>query len=638
MRNIQNLIRKFFMIPMAALLVLCCTNVYAADDVTNYTREELENNLRNDLQDSYKKSQAAQAAIDAAKKELNSGLANGYTADETHAIDKLKKQVYNGEITDAEYKKSIDEIMKAKKDRIKELEKTIKEQQKIVDNFSKEYEKGMKEINKTLEKQEKAAAKEQKKQDKLADKAESLSEKLAAALAECESMAANPSTRQACAEKAKKKYGLTDEQQTALDNRKAAEEEAARQKELEEFQKYLDEEEPEELPLPGVEQVEGSNGDPNKAIGTGGNADNANGTTPGLKGVCANAGSGNTKVFAQIACKALMFLIDLRVIAYVISGFGMVAFAYAAVFNKISWKHFSQIAIGLFLLAMIGPFISYFTGDNTVEVNLQYGNYLGGNYNPINGTGGSGGIDESETPDTGASTAAAKKKWSLKDLKGSIQSGLDMARGAYNTVQGVKSTINTVKNNADIIKNAVTNNSGGLDGILGAVGNISGAMNNIGYAAQTGMNSTLGGISNTVNNAQDMVGTNEQREANAQNRQNNGSSNAISGWINSEQGGGALSGIVSDANNAINKGATAAGQATTAGHEGQKIGGGGALGDVVGGIFGAGQAVVGGMDASEQIKKEKEIEAQRQKELEEKKKQEEAAKNAPPPKNNLFDN
>jgi len=633
MRNIQNLIRKFFMIPMAALLVLCCTNVYAADDVTNYTREELENNLRNDLQDSYKKSQAAQAAIDAANKEKQQIM-----SDYLGAIDKAKTQVYNGDITDAEYKQLLKDLEKEADNKTKQAEKTIKEQQKIVDNFSKEYEKGMKEINKTLEKQEKAAAKEQKKQDKLADKAESLSEKLAAALAECESMAANPSTRQACAEKAKKKYGLTDEQQTALDNRKAAEEEAARQKELEEFQKYLDEEEPEELPLPGVEQVEGSNGDPNKAIGTGGNADNANGTTPGLKGVCANAGSGNTKVFAQIACKALMFLIDLRVIAYVISGFGMVAFAYAAVFNKISWKHFSQIAIGLFLLAMIGPFISYFTGDNTVEVNLQYGNYLGGNYNPINGTGGSGGIDESETPDTGASTAAAKKKWSLKDLKGSIQSGLDMARGAYNTVQGVKSTINTVKNNADIIKNAVTNNSGGLDGILGAVGNISGAMNNIGYAAQTGMNSTLGGISNTVNNAQDMVGTNEQREANAQNRQNNGSSNAISGWINSEQGGGALSGIVSDANNAINKGATAAGQATTASHEGQKIGGGGALGDVVGGIFGAGQAVVGGMDASEQIKKEKEIEAQRQKELEEKKKQEEAAKNAPPPKNNLFDN
>lgn len=633
MRNIQNLIRKFFMIPMAALLILCCTNTYAADDVTNYTREELENNLRNDLQDSYQKSNAAQTAIDAAQQKLQQSTADYQAKQNSYA-----EQVRSGTITDAQYKQMMKDLEKSYKDEQKTIEKEIKEQQKIVDNFSKEYEKGMKEINKTLEKQEKAAAKAEKEQNKLADKAEKKSEQLAAALAECEAMVATPEKRNECAEKAKKKYGLTDEQQTALDNRQAAEEARKQQEYLDMLNSTMEEEEPEELPLPGVEQVEGSNGDPNKAIGTGGNADSANGTTPGLKGVCANAGSGNTKVFAQIACKALMFLIDLRVIAYVISGFGMVAFAYAAVFNKISWKHFSQIAIGLFLLAMIGPFISYFTGDNTVEVNLQYGNYLGGNYNPINGTGGSGGIDESETPDTNASTSSAKNKWSLKDLKGSIQSGLDMARGAYNTVQGVKSTINTVKNNADIIKNAVTNNSGGLDGILGAVGNISGAMNNIGYAAQTGMNSTLGGISNTVNNAQDMVGTNEQREANAQNRQNNGSSNAISGWINSEQGGGALSGIVSDANNAINKGATAAGQATTAGHEGQKIGGGGALGDVVGGIFGAGQAVVGGMDASEQMKKEKEIEAQRQKELEEKKKQEEAAKNAPPPKNNLFDN
>ena len=90
-----------------------------------------------------------------------------------------------------------------------------------------------------------------------------------------------------------------------------------------------------EQEIPGVEKIEGSDGDPNKEIGSGGNADKANGTAPGLKGVCANAGSGDpdTKVFAQIACKALMFLIDLRVIAYIISGFGMVAFAYAAVFN-----------------------------------------------------------------------------------------------------------------------------------------------------------------------------------------------------------------------------------------------------------------------------------------------------------------
>ena len=643
MRNIQNLIRKFFMIPMAALLVLCCTNVYAADDVTNYTREELENNLRNDLQDSYKKSQAAQAAIDAANKEKQQIM-----SDYLGAIDKAKTQVYNGDITDAEYKQLLKDLEKEADNKTKQAEKTIKEQQKIVDNFSKEYEKGMKEINKTLEKQEKAAAKEQKKQDKLADKAESLSEKLAAALAECESMAANPSTRQACAEKAKKKYGLTDEQQTALDNRKAAEEARKQQEYLDMVNSTMEEEEPEELPLPGVEQVEGSDGDPNKEIGSGGNADKANGTAPGLKGVCANAGSGDpdTKVFAQIACKALMFLIDLRVIAYIISGFGMVAFAYAAVFNKINWKHFSMIAIGLFLLSMIGPFITYFTGNKMVEINLQYGNYLGGNYNPVRGTGNniakadvpntnvqpqkkrqrlynkvqaakstlgavkqntdiirnaiknngggvegildavgdiSGVMNKVAAADTSGNAAEKARKWGMKDLKGSIQSGLDMARGAYNTVQTAKSAAGTIKQNTDIIKNAVTNGSGGLDGILDAVSSVSGAMNNIGFAASTGIDNTIDGIDRTAGNAQDMAATNEQRAANAEKRKNGGDTNVVSRWLDSQR-------------ELINKGATVAGQATTAGHEGQKIGGE-KLGDVVGSVFGTGQAVVSGMDA-----------------------------------------
>ena len=328
-----------------------------------------------------------------------------------------------------------------------------------------------------------------------------------------------------------------------------------------------------EQEIPGVEKIEGSDGDPNKEIGSGGNADKANGTAPGLKGVCANAGSGDpdTKVFAQIACKALMFLIDLRVIAYIISGFGMVAFAYAAVFNKINWKHFSMIAIGLFLLSMIGPFITYFTGNKMVEINLQYGNYLGGNYNPVRGTGNniakadvpntnvqpqkkrqrlynkvqaakstlgavkqntdiirnaiknngggvegildavgdiSGVMNKVAAADTSGNAAEKARKWGMKDLKGSIQSGLDMARGAYNTVQTAKSAAGTIKQNTDIIKNAVTNGSGGLDGILDAVSSVSGAMNNIGFAASTGIDNTIDGIGRTAGNAQDMAATN----------------------------------------------------------------------------------------------------------------------------------
>ena len=601
-------------------LTLCVMPNFAqAEDSTYYTREQLENQLREQMMEQYQQSQKAQEAINAAQKELDSLTNVAYTADEAYKIDKLKKQVYNGEISDDEYKKALKDLKKQKKDRIKALEKEIKNQQKIVDDFTKDYEKAKKQIDKTLEKQEKNV-----------NKAAEKSEKLAAALKECESMAANPSTRQACADKAKKKYGLSDEEQALLDQHLAEEEEERKRKEQEDIQNYIDdkeEEAAEELPIPGVDQEEGKAGDATDQIGNEGNAD---GST-GIKGVCADAGSGDTKVFAQIACKVMMFLIDLRVIAYIISGFGMVAFAYAAVFNKINWKHFASIAIGLFLLAMIGPFVSYFTGDTTVEANLQYGNYLGGRYQGIEGTGND--VSDSDVPNTNVET---KKKWGFSDLVGSVKSGINMARSAYNTYQTAKSAINTVKNNVDIIKNSIANSGGGLDGILGAIGNTAGALNNIGFAVSTGVGNTLAGIGNTANNFQDTFTDNAGRTENAQQRADGGSSNLVSQWLNSEQGGAGLTNTVSDLNNIINKGATVAGAATTVAHEGQNIGGGGTFGDILGGIMGAGQALVSGADMSQQLQQEKQLEQQRQQQMQQQQQQQQQAASQPL-YNSLFD-
>lgn len=609
-------------------LTLCVMPNFAqAEDSTYYTREQLENQLREQMMEQYQQSQAAQKAIDAAQKELNELTTALYTADEAYKIDQLKKQVYNGEISDDDYKKALKDLEKQKKDRIKTLEKEIKNQQKIVDDFTKDYEKAQKKIDKTLEKQEKNV-----------NKAAEKSEKLAAALKECASMAANPSTRQACADKAKKKYGLSDEEQALLDQHLAEEEEERKReeeerkrKEQEDIQNYIDdkeEEAAEELPIPGVDQEEGKAGDATDQIGNEGNAD---GSSSGMKGVCADAGSGDTKVFAQIACKVMMFLIDLRVIAYIISGFGMVMFAYAAVFNKINWKHFASIAIGLFLLAMIGPFVSYFTGDTTVEANLQYGNYLGGRYQGIEGAGYD--VDGGMLPEV---TVEAKKKWGFKDLVGSIKSGINMARSAYNTYQTAKSAINTVKNNVDIIKNSIANSGGGLDGILGAIGNTAGALNNIGFAVSTGVGNTLAGIGNTANNMQDTFTDNAGRTENAQQRADGGSSNLVSQWLNSEQGGAGLTNTVSDLNNIINKGATVAGAATTVAHEGQNIGGGGAFGDILGGLMGAGQALVSGADMSQQLQQEKQLEQQRQQQMQQQQQQQQQAASQPL-YNSLFD-
>ena len=136
-----------------------------------------------------------------------------------------------------------------------------------------------------------------------------------------------------------------------------------------------------EVEVPGVQVEEGRAGDETDKI-DGGSSEEGDGGSSGYTGQC---GSGS--IFEQIACKALNFFIDLRVIAYVIAGFGLVMFAWGAIFNKISWKHFSQIAIGLFLLSMTGPFITYFSGDGTVESKLGYGNFLDSRYAAVKGTG-----------------------------------------------------------------------------------------------------------------------------------------------------------------------------------------------------------------------------------------------------------
>ena len=54
-----------------------------------------------------------------------------------------------------------------------------------------------------------------------------------------------------------------------------------------------------------------------------------------------------------------MILVGIKPIVYIFGAFGLVAFAWGAIFNKISWRHFSYIAIGLFLVANAGRLVEY---------------------------------------------------------------------------------------------------------------------------------------------------------------------------------------------------------------------------------------------------------------------------------------
>lgn len=108
-------------------------------------------------------------------------------------------------------------------------------------------------------------------------------------------------------------------------------------------------------------------------------------------------------VFCTIKCRAADFIANFKSVLYVLAGFGLIGFAFMAIFNKISWKWFSNIAIGLFLIAVMGMFIDYFTtksgkGDVTTVLDYGYDMGAGGRADNPGTPGGIGTVDCSKTP------------------------------------------------------------------------------------------------------------------------------------------------------------------------------------------------------------------------------------------------
>lgn len=106
-------------------------------------------------------------------------------------------------------------------------------------------------------------------------------------------------------------------------------------------------------------------------------------------------------IFTTIATRAAQALKDMHKLVYLLAGFGLIGFAFMAIFNKISWKWFANIAIGLFLVAVMGMIISYFTGDETIATKLDFGYDMGTNTdNPATSNIGGGGGGDCSDPDT----------------------------------------------------------------------------------------------------------------------------------------------------------------------------------------------------------------------------------------------
>ena len=206
------------------------------------------------------------------------------------------------------------------------------------------------------------------------------------------------------------------------------------------------------------------------------NADSPANTANGLAG-CSGT------VFEQIKCKILQFLSSLRTIAYVISGFGIIFFAWAAIFGKVNWKHLSSIGVGLFLLSMIGPFIEYFSGDSSVKSVLGYGNFIDGEFKYVEGTPYGGSVDSSQVPDTNVENnnsssiitgggkgtdsgeSEGKKKMSLTDLFNAGKSAVNTIKNVSTAIRDTDWDINNLDNIITNVKTTIDSNSRGFENI-----------------------------------------------------------------------------------------------------------------------------------------------------------------------------
>lgn len=547
---------------------------------------------------------AANEALKAAKENLEK--AEDAQKDVEKDVKKANKEL------DKTAEKQIDAMDDAVKEQQKALEKEQKEQKKAIEKEQKQAEKDLKKANKEIEKLEEKCAKGKCDDDDLAD--------LAAARASASSA------------------------QSALDNanQKAAafnaeDEDVAAQEYMDERDAEIAAEAAQENALAEAASADQELADAKKDIAS------AQSAAPKM---CSEA-EGN--IFLLIACKAMITLADLRVIAYIISGFGMIALAYAAIFGKMSFKHLANIGIGLFLLSMMTPFIEYFTTGK--DGTLRFGKYLPAGFTDIQGSDGqvyncgAGGSGEGaakaadgsylcpEVTVTGIDQSYKKEKWSLKDLKGSIQAGISAVRNASDMYKAAKTTVTNVANTVSNMKAQIKAGGGGLDGIINAAGAVANATGSIVSSGQTLANNIATNAGELSSNIKDAGSTNAAREAVAKVQEKTDAlqkkcdagncsdvekeqlevnkefleseKTGVNKWLeNDGAGGGAtiLSGI-NKVGNITSNAAKSVNTAATAAKEGQSIGGDGALGAILGVGFGVGTAVTEGVNTVSQGQK-----------------------------------
>ena len=78
----------------------------------------------------------------------------------------------------------------------------------------------------------------------------------------------------------------------------------------------------------------------------------------------ATSTEGHAEAFASVRSKGVELFNNVKVLVFVLGGFGLVGLAVGAIFGAVKWKWFGSLAIGMITLAVAAQIVDYFTQDN----------------------------------------------------------------------------------------------------------------------------------------------------------------------------------------------------------------------------------------------------------------------------------
>ncbi len=257
------------------------------------------------------------------------------------------------------------------------------------------------------------------------------------------------------------------------------------------------------------------------------------------------------EVLDKVTRRAALTIVSLKPIIYIFAGFGLIAFAWMAIFNKLSWKWFANIAMGLFLVANMGRLIEYFVagdgnshyyigkwnsatgsvgtatdGQNQLANAFKDSYYVYGdtNYNKRGVRNffneySSGEVAESFQASTaGFCQGTSASGWT--NFKNCMQDIVSTAKKVGDTVQTAKATVEDVVARAEAVKDNVSNIVQAAKAMEGAsltdiVANAGTILNNVNAAVSTttgAVGSIQNGMSSIANNVQDMGKSRAQQQ------------------------------------------------------------------------------------------------------------------------------